>query len=59
MHSFLSYFGILHGERKEGVEKYVQEKREEERAWKARKENQKPHGKVKAFAELVEGTEKT
>ncbi|WP_283750499.1 DUF6254 family protein [Bacillus cereus] len=34
-------------------------KREEERAWKARKENQKPHGKVKAFVELVEGTEKT
>ncbi|EEL83091.1 hypothetical protein bcere0028_12110 [Bacillus cereus AH1271] len=34
-------------------------KKEEERAWKARKENQKPHGKVKAFAELVEGTEKT
>ena len=33
-------------------------KKEEERAWKARKENQKPHGKVKAFAELVEGTEK-
>ena len=33
-------------------------KREEERAWKARKENQQPHGKVKAFAELVEGTEK-
>lgn len=29
-------------------------KREEERAWKARKENQQPHGKVKAFAELVE-----
>ena len=29
-------------------------KREEER-----KENQQPHGKVKAFAELVEGTEKT
>ncbi|MEC2818108.1 DUF6254 family protein, partial [Bacillus cereus] len=28
-------------------------------AWKARKENQQPHGKVKAFAELVEGTEKT
>jgi hypothetical protein len=28
-------------------------KREEERAWKARKENQQPHGKVKAFAELV------
>ncbi|MEC3420832.1 DUF6254 family protein, partial [Bacillus cereus] len=27
--------------------------------WKARKENQQPHGKVKAFAELVEGTEKT
>ncbi len=24
-------------------------KKEEERAWKARKENQKPHGKVKAF----------
>ena len=33
-------------------------KREEERL-KARKENQQPHGKVKAFAELVEGTEKT
>jgi hypothetical protein len=24
-------------------------KREEERAWKARKENQQPHGKVKAL----------
>ncbi len=60
MHSFLSYFGILHGERKEGVEKNMsKKKREEERAWKARKENQQPHGKVKAFAELVEGTEKT
>ncbi|MEH7459562.1 hypothetical protein CON65_24960 [Bacillus pseudomycoides] len=34
-------------------------KKEEERAWKARKENQKPHGKVKTFAELVDETEKT
>ena len=41
---------------KKELKKYV---KEEERAWKARKENQKPHGKVKAFAELVEGTEKT
>lgn len=45
---------------KKELKKYVQEK-ERRRAslWKARKENQKPHGKVKAFAELVEGTEKT
>ncbi|MDM5153960.1 DUF6254 family protein [Bacillus sp. DX1.1] len=33
--------------------------REQERQWKARKENQKPHGKVKTFAELVDETEKT
>ncbi|KEK23609.1 DUF6254 family protein [Bacillus gaemokensis] len=33
-------------------------KKEEERAWKARKENQKPHGKVKAFAELADETQK-
>lgn len=58
MHSFLSHFGILHGEKKE-LKSMSKKKREEERAWKARKENQKPHGKVKAFAELVEGTEKT
>ncbi len=44
----------------EGVEQSMaKKKREEERAWKARKENQKPHGKVKTFAELVEETEKT
>lgn len=63
MHSFLSHFGILHGEKKRKEKKELKsmskKKREEERAWKARKENQKPHGKVKAFAELVEGTEKT
>ncbi|MEC3459846.1 DUF6254 family protein [Bacillus thuringiensis] len=29
-------------------------KREEESAWKARKENQQPHGKVKAWDEVVE-----
>ncbi|WP_416825559.1 DUF6254 family protein [Ectobacillus polymachus] len=29
-------------------------KREEKRQWKARKENQQPHGKVKSFAELAE-----
>jgi hypothetical protein len=28
-------------------------KREKERQWKARKENQQPHGKVKSFAELT------
>lgn len=28
-------------------------KREQERQWKARKENQQPHGKVKSFAELA------
>jgi hypothetical protein len=32
-------------------------KREKERQWKARKENQQPHGKVKSFAELA-GEEK-
>ncbi len=59
MHSFSSYFGILQRESKEGVEKYVQEKERRRNALgKLRKENQKPHGKVKAFAELVEGTEK-
>lgn len=34
-------------------------KREQEREWKARKENQEPHGKVKTFAELVDETKKT
>ncbi|WP_369900505.1 DUF6254 family protein [Bacillus manliponensis] len=34
-------------------------KREQERQWKARKENQEPHGKVKTFAELVDETKKT
>ncbi|MFX3623004.1 MAG: DUF6254 family protein [Ectobacillus sp.] len=28
-------------------------KREQERQWKARKENQQSHGKVKTFAELA------
>ncbi len=32
-------------------------KREKERQWKARKENQKPHGKVDSFAELVDKKE--
>lgn len=59
MHSFISYFGILHEEEKKELKSMSKKKREEERAWKARKENQKPHGKVKAFAELVEGKEKT
>lgn len=43
---------------KKELKSMSKKKKEEERAWKARKENQKPHGKVKAFAELVEGTEK-
>ncbi|MEH6890115.1 DUF6254 family protein [Bacillus sp. NPDC077411] len=34
-------------------------KREQERQWKARKEHQQPHGKVKTFAELVDETKKT
>ncbi|MEH6851538.1 hypothetical protein SAMN04488168_10277 [Bacillus sp. 491mf] len=34
-------------------------KREQERQWKARKEQPPQHGKVKAFAELVEETKKT
>ena len=61
MHSFLSYFGILHGEirKKRRVEKTCLRRSEKKSARKARKENQQPHGKVKAFAELVEGTEKT
>lgn len=29
-------------------------KREKERQWKARKENQQPHGKVASFAELAD-----
>ncbi|UOY92649.1 DUF6254 family protein [Ectobacillus sp. JY-23] len=33
-------------------------KREKERQWKARKENQQPHGKVKSFAELVDEEKK-
>ena len=32
MHSFLSHFGILHGEKKKGVEKHVKEKREKKSA---------------------------
>ena len=60
MNSFLSHFGIILRERdRRSEQSMAKKKREEERAWKARKENQKPHGKVKAFAELVEGTEKT
>ncbi|MEH7461000.1 DUF6254 family protein [Bacillus thuringiensis] len=34
-------------------------KREQERQWKARKEQKQPHGKVKTFAELVDETKKT
>ena len=52
----LEYY--MEKEKKE-LKSMSKKKKEEERAWKARKENQKPHGKVKAFAELVEGTEKT
>lgn len=33
-------------------------KREKERQWKARKENQQPHGKVVSFAELAGKTDK-
>ncbi|MCP8968526.1 DUF6254 family protein [Ectobacillus ponti] len=33
------------------------QKKEKERLWRARKENQQPHGKVKTFAELAEGTD--
>ncbi|EJS66749.1 hypothetical protein ICU_03549 [Bacillus cereus BAG2X1-1] len=55
---FLTLEYYMEKEKKE-LKSMSKKKREEERAWKARKENQKPHGKVKAFAELVEGTEKT
>ncbi|WP_379968995.1 DUF6254 family protein [Ectobacillus sp. sgz5001026] len=30
------------------------QKREAQRQWKSRKENQQPHGKVKSFAELTD-----
>ncbi|AZU64904.1 DUF6254 family protein [Neobacillus mesonae] len=33
-------------------------KRQEEREWTVRKQDQNPHGKVKSFKELVNGTEK-
>jgi len=59
MHIFIFYFGIIHKENIEGVESMSHKKKEQERSWKARKENQKPHGKVKTFAELVDETEKT
>lgn len=56
---FISYFGIIQKDNREGVESMSHKKKEQERSWKARKENQKPHGKVKTFAELVDETEKT
>ncbi len=34
---------------KKELKNMSKKKREEERAWKARKENQQPHGKVKAL----------
>lgn len=35
----------------------TQSKHEQERQWKVRKQSQKPHGKVKSFEQLAEGTE--
>ncbi|WP_241680155.1 DUF6254 family protein [Metabacillus mangrovi] len=32
-----------------------QSKKQEERQWKDRKQNQHPHGEVKSFKELAEG----
>ena len=36
----------------------TQSKRQEERQWKARKQAQNPHGKVKSFEQLDEDTGK-
>lgn len=37
----------------EGKMKMTKQKREKERAWSVRKQDQKPHGKVKSFKELA------
>ncbi|MEH6945584.1 DUF6254 family protein [Bacillus sp. JJ634] len=37
----------------------TQSKRQEERQWKNRKQSQNPHGKVKSFEQLAEGTAKS
>lgn len=55
---FLSVGIYRRGSKKE-MKTVSQKQREQERQWKARKENQQPHGKVKTFAELVDETKKT
>ncbi|WP_240762593.1 DUF6254 family protein [Paenibacillus thalictri] len=35
------------------------QKRREEAAWKSRKEQQNPHGKIKSFKELTEENDST
>ncbi len=42
------------GHRKEVLE-MTKQKREKERAWTVRKQDQHPHGKVKSFKELSQG----
>lgn len=59
MYNPFSSVGIYRRGCKKEMNRVSQKKREQERQWKARKENQEPHGKVKTFAELVDETKKT